>query len=107
MLSSLVQLQKHSLHNVLAERGIQIEVSDEQCENARSSMSEMTEMTEMTGGTDGNTLDPETITQAQEKVTKAITTSVVKLGTMQEYIIDSLTAAQEALSEYKNEIKKR
>jgi chromosome segregation ATPase len=60
---------------------------------------------EMTGGMDGNTLDPETITQAQEKVTKAITANVVKLGTMHEYIIESLTAAQEVLSEYKNEMK--
>jgi DNA repair exonuclease SbcCD ATPase subunit len=58
----------------------------------------------MTGGTGGNALDPKIITQTQEEVTKAITESVVRLGTMQEHIITSLTAAQTALSDYKKEM---
>jgi chromosome segregation ATPase len=59
---------------------------------------------EMNVGASGNQHDAKAITQAQEKVTNAIIASVAKLGTMQAYIIASLTAAQEELSKYVKEM---
>ncbi|MDR1173700.1 MAG: hypothetical protein LBK24_02820 [Puniceicoccales bacterium] len=54
-------------------------------------------------GQDGQELDPEKITQVQQNVTKAITSSVVRLGTMQEQIIVALTQAQIAIKTFQQD----